>query len=166
MVDAGHRVLDALPEELQAPVFVPGRARGVEDEYLVGAVGNTLQRRDRIGQVVEDPLEQADVEPLVSQAFARLEQVEYFESDLLVRLAEVPLQESGLLDPMVPHIEAEAVRAEIARQEAVATGVARAVQEALAIEATRVEALQERSKFRGIDQLHALGATPRTAISG
>ena len=74
------------------------------------------------------------------------------------------LEEAGLLDPMLPDIESEAGRAQVARQKAVAAGIARAVQESLPAEALRIEALEQRLKLRRSDHGYVVGGL-RAAVS-
>ncbi len=76
-----HRVVDAFPEDPEEAVLATGSRGRVEDQHLVRAVGHDLQPLHRVRQVVEDPLEQADVEALLSEAIVDLEQVADFEPD-------------------------------------------------------------------------------------
>jgi hypothetical protein len=172
MVYAGHQRLAGFEDQLQEAVVVPFCGRGIEDQELIDAVGDELQPRDRIGQVVEDALEQADIEAFAADLGPHVEQVTQFESDLFVRPAEVFLEEPGLVDPVCPHIEPEGVRAEFARQEAVSATIARAIDEAFPAQTGRIEQLEQRSKLRRVDRAdcpfrrHLVIAVDRAHVGG
>src|SRR5947209_10318338 len=108
-----HRVVDAFRSDLQKAVLETIRRRSVEYEDLVRTICDDLQRRHRVREVVEDAFEEADIEPLAPELLGDLEQVTNLESDLVVGLAEVLLEEPGLLDPVLAYVESEAVRTEI-----------------------------------------------------
>src|SRR5438067_12146630 len=67
---------------------------------------------------------------------------------------------------MLPDVESETVRAEVACQEAVSARVTRTIEESLAREAVRIQPLEDRSQLRRIDErLGRIGAIQRRAVS-
>ena len=122
--------------------------RGGQDQQLLRHVGGDAKPADRIGQVVEDALEEGDVERLEPQ-LRQVVQVTCLEARLGRRVLSMLGQEPGLVDPKVADIEAEGpAGAEILGGERVRAAVARTVEHAAAPKALGIDAREQSGEAR------------------
>jgi hypothetical protein len=151
----GHGVGRRLESQLEEPVRLVLRRRRIQDDDLPGPVGDGLEGRDRIGQVVEDPFEQADVEALGADLLVDLAEIAEGKSDPVPVGGQVLLEKLRLLDPVIPDVEAKRVLgAQIVGHHAVPAAVAGHVEEPLSAEPPGIDGLQQGTDLVGVDDPH------------
>ena len=118
-------------------------------------VGRHAQGGQRLGQVVEDPVEQGHVEPVEPEP-GQLVEVLHLEAHPVARRGAVAREEAGLLDPVLAHVDPEALaRAAVAGPVQEASAVARHVQHAAPFEPAGKEVVERAQEPRaGVDQPH------------
>ena len=128
---------------------------GVHDHHLARQVGRHAQRGQRLGQVVEDPVEQRHVERLEPEP-RQLVEVLHLEPHPVARRGPVACEEAGLLDPVLAHVDPKALAgAAVARPVQEAAAVARDVQHAAPLEPAGKEVVERPHEARaGVDQPH------------
>jgi hypothetical protein len=120
----------------------PSDGRRVHDQQLLREVGRDSKSGDRLGQVVEDAVEERHVEPLEAEPREVVE-VAHLEGDVVARALSIRCQEACLLDPQRAHVEPEAIAgSKLLGPEEIPAAVARAIEHAASLQAIRVDSPQ------------------------